>query len=490
MFLKPYLLIQFYEKQGAKSKLMLGKNIVAYHRQNAVKHGDFFHWHLAAIKANPDLNMIAHNYIHGEVLLTLLKADAIRDFSVNQDKYVKSMTALGIYNLMLGDGLLSSDGAKWKRHRKLTAQVMHYEYYQSMIPVILEVGRDVFGKLIKENKLENVHIKNAYYSISAELVGRIFFGDSLSQAKVFDDHNPIEELSELIYLMGMESANLWYFIFGIRLVKAGIIPRQRKLVNKIQRFMEWGRQKVAKRREEFLNNIKNNDAPSQRKDLLELLFASQINDPENSFTDEEILGEFVTFFMAGMDTTGQLLTISTYHLLNNPQYLAEARKDAEDIMSHADYLTTKHVNEETFLSYFLKEALRITPPASGLFPRVALEDHTVGTIKVKKGTLVGIGIKIIGMNTKYYDNPEKFQPERWTVKQRADEAETYSFLPFSTGPRNCIGQHLASMEAKLIFSLFLTTFDVKLAEDYKHGMINRLLYENLTPLRVHLSVKK
>jgi cytochrome P450 len=247
---------------------------------------------------------------------------------------------------------------------------------------------------------------------------------------------------------------------------------------------------ISKRREEFLNNLKNKDTPSNRKDLLQLLFDAQINDPTNALSDDEILGEFVTFFLAGMDTTGQLLTISTYHLLNNPQYLAEAQKDADDIMAHSDCLTTKQVNEETFLSYFLKEALRISPPAPNLFARVALEDEKVGSINIKKGTLVGIGIKMIGMNPKYYDNPEKFQPERWTVKRRADESDGYSFLAFSTGPRNCIGQHLASIEAKLIFSLLLTTFDVQLVKDYKHAMTVRFMYENLYPLRVNLSGKK
>jgi cytochrome P450 len=218
--------------------MMLGRHTIAHNRQNAYKHGDCYHWHLGVLKKDPNVNMIAQNLLTGEVWVTLLKADAIRDFSVNQDKYVKSKTQMSMFNLIMGEGLLSSDGAKWKRHRKLTTQVMHYEYYQSMIPVILEVARNVFSDIIKENKLENVQIRHVYESITAEMVGRIFFGDSLSKIKIFEGNTPIQELSHLLYHIGTETSSPSYLLFGLWFVKAGILPKYRRLMNRNNTFME------------------------------------------------------------------------------------------------------------------------------------------------------------------------------------------------------------------------------------------------------------
>jgi cytochrome P450 family 4 subfamily V len=484
IYLQPYLICKFYAKQGATVLFLPGKSTTSYHRKNAEKHGDYFYWYDEAIKKNPNLKMAVRNEFH-MIMVFLLSPDTIRDFAMNEDKYRKSKL-MDLYLTIGGEGVFFLYGNKWKKHRKITTQVMHFEFYQDMILIILDTAKSKFDSLIKNDKLKDVSMRPFFESITAELVGKIFFGDSISEAGMINGTTVMLELASLILELGYETYKAWNVLLGSWFIKAGILPRHKRLMNRIQNFTEFCQKLVEKRRQEYNNAIKHSIELSKKKDLLQLLFEAQEKDPENTMTNSEIVGEFTNFFVAGMDTTGELLTMATYHLANHPEYLSDARKEAEELLLNVSTLTTQQVLQETFLSYILKETLRFTPPAAGIAPRVAHQDHKLGSMIIKKGSLIGIGIKTIGMNPKYYDNPERFQPLRWSEKR---EFEGYSFLPFSTGPRNCIGQHLAQIEAKLILSLFLKTFDCQIAKDYIHKMTVAFLYGPMHPLRMNLAVR-
>ena len=141
----------------------------------------------------------------------------------------------------------------------------------------------------------------------------------------------------------------------------------------------------------------------------------------------------------------------------------------------------------------LKETLRLANPAPIVVPRQALNDHNLKDLHVKKGTRVLFFTNINGVNPEYFENPTEFNPERWFAQNEGDapwKKRSFAYLPFSSGARNCIGQHLALLEGKVVLAKFLERFEMALPEGYKMKMIMRFLYEPIDPLMLILNERK
>jgi cytochrome P450 family 4 subfamily V len=224
------------------------------------------------------------------------------------------------------------------------------------------------------------------------------------------------------------------------------------------------------------------------QDLLAMLLNSQnSNDLEHRYSDEDIVNEFITFFVAGMDTTGHLIGMSLYNLSQNPQYLGELKTERNLTYNREQQVTAETLQKMDTLHCVLKESLRLHTPAPTSFLRVSLEDHMLGDLKVKKGELVRADFCFLFNNPKYFPEPSKFDIDRW--RNNESKLDSYAFIPFSAGSRNCIGQHLAIIESKIIISEFLERFDFRPQDGYKLKMILRFLYEPEQDLLLELSPK-
>jgi len=203
-------------------------------------------------------------------------------------------------------------------------------------------------------------------------------------------------------------------------------------------------------------------------------------------SNSEIVDEFATFFIAGMDTTGHLLTMVLYYLDKYPAYKQKVKEEVDKVFKDGTLFDHDLLNEMHFTNAFLKETLRLATPAPFIFQRIAVQDHKLGDVFVKKGTWVNVGISLTNFNEKFNQNAYEFNPYRWMEKSATEKSDPYVFIPFSSGQRNCIGQHLALNETKIILGLFLKRFDYKVPEDYQLKMIFRFLMEPLNPLMVDL----
>jgi len=230
---------------------------------------------------------------------------------------------------------------------------------------------------------------------------------------------------------------------------------------------------------------------SFQKDLLDLFLIEQVNKTEYAFTDEEIIDEFVSFFLAGMDTTGHLVAAMCYNLHHNPQHFEALRKEVDQYYKgkSPQELTMEDLNSMETMSLVIKESLRIMSSVPILFTREAVNDHSLGDFKVKKGTYVNVGMIYNNNNPKYHDNPEKFDIYRW-VNGKSKNAHPFATIPFSAGGRNCIGQHLSQIETKIMFSEYLLRYDFKISEGFVDVMTVRFLTEHYYPLTLDLTKRK
>ena len=149
-------------------------------------------------------------------------------------------------------------------------------------------------------------------------------------------------------------------------------------------------------------------------------------------------------------------------------------------------MTWEDLPKLNYLTMCLKESLRITPPVAGI-GRNTTENHTLydGRI-IPKGTYIILGIYSVHLNPDTWPNPNEYNPERFTSEAIKDR-HPYSYIPFSAGPRNCIGQHFAMNEMKTLLALILKKFQLAPDEQNPPDQIQSLVLRSGNGMRVYVT---
>ena len=188
-----------------------------------------------------------------------------------------------------------------------------------------------------------------------------------------------------------------------------------------------------------------------RKDLLYLMMVANEETTTEGFSrlsDDEIVAQAVLFLLAGYETSSNTLAFTLYHLAVNPNIQEKLRTEIKEAMeSNAKkYLLDVAQNIE-YLDCVIKESQRLCPPIA-LVNRECSEDFDLNGIHIPAGTAIGIPIYVLHHDADAWEDPEKFDPERFRDPAK-DTRHAFQFLPFGAGPRNCIGMRFALMEVKM-----------------------------------------
>ena len=441
-----------------------------------VKMGDCIGAYRELAQKNKNIQLEVTNFAN-RVGLILLGSKVLKDFHSKQHCYQKYYFSKGVVELT-GTGLVFAEGATWKNHRKIISSVFNFEFIKGNIPLIVNTTRDFLRETARIS-LESVDIMSEIQKITGEIVGRIFFGENLNNYKL--NNQPLTlYLEDLVARQTMVLKRLPTAFLYFTGLNVEWDPCYRKLMNDVREFRRLCAKIIQDRKASKTNS----------KDMLGLLLETQnLPNPEDRFSDEDIINEFATFFIAGMDTTGHLITMALYLLHENPKHIERAKKEVQEIYNKQDIPSVESISQMEIMHTILKETLRMYTPAAGTLPRIVTEDHELAGIKVKKGTFVRTNPFYNYANDEYFDEPEKFKPERWDKKENS-ELDSFVNIPFSAGSRNCIGQHLAIIESKIIMAEFLKMFDFKLTpENYKLVMTFRFLYEPKEKIKMNLHKK-
>ena len=419
----------------------------------------------------PEQKILISNEKDKAVIL-LRDSEYIKEFCQRPHLYEKAKIAQALLPLM-GRGLLLAEGDEWKHHRKMISNSFHYQFLTSNVPRVQRITHEIFDNVKPEDCRDFSAILRTQ-DITGQVVGRLFFGEDLAKY-TFEGKALTEALSVLIGELAMCGKTPFVILFGPKVISMQVLPKFKKLMDRITRFREICATIIADRRANM----------TQGNDLLVSLLRAQSSEKESErLSDDDIINEFVTFFVAGMDTTARLVAMTLYHLAKNPQYLKDLKEERMKTYNQEKVVTAETLQKMDVLHTVLKETLRLHTPASGMFGRSALQDHKLVDLDIKKGDIVKVEFMASFRNEKNFEDPEEFKPYRWNT---INLKEPFAFAPFSGGPRNCIGQHLAIFEAKVIVSEFLERFEFKLPDDYKLGMTIRFLYEPRDELKLILT---
>lgn len=194
------------------------------------------------------------------------------------------------------------------------------------------------------------------------------------------------------------------------------------------------------------------DAP-----LVRALLAARDPATGKGLTDAEIRDELVVFIAAGHDTTATTLTYALWQLGQNPQIQETVRAEVAELEDRE--LTPDDVADLGYTVQVLKESLRLCPPAPAL-ARMALRDLVVDGHRVKAGTLLLFGIYAVQRDPQLWDRPLVFDPDRFRP-EAARRLNRWMYLPFGAGPRSCIGDHFAMLEATLALATIVRRAEIR-----------------------------
>ncbi|MGM0752888.1 MAG: cytochrome P450 [Bacillota bacterium] len=200
-----------------------------------------------------------------------------------------------------------------------------------------------------------------------------------------------------------------------------------------------------------------------KEDLLHALLHAR-DEEGNSMSRNQLMDEVMTIFVAGHETTANLLSWFFYALECDKKVKEQAYEEVDRVVG-TDELSSEHLSHLHYTRQALQETLRLYPPV-WMFGRIAVKDVMIGPHLIKKGENVLVSPYLMHRNEKYFPDPLTFDPERF-LEAHAKKTPPYAYFPFGGGPRVCIGNHFALHEALIIATLFVQRFTFKMPDSQK-----------------------
>lgn len=376
--------------------------------------------------------------------------EAVQEILVNKEHcFNKGHFAYTVFRPTLGNGLLISEGTEHRRNRKVMApyfQPKHIiSYAESMIH---------YSELIQQQWKDGDIIKAGYQmsALTMSIIGKLLFDtdmftetDTLAEAMSLITNHHSTLLANPIY----PPLN-WPTPYNNKVRKALRIIEDRLL------------QMIVERR----NN------PSERNDLLSRLLQAQ-DDDGNTMDDQQMLDECKTLFAAGHVTTASVATWMWYSLCNNPKIYELVQREVDSVLQ-GNTPTYADIARLPYCLQVVKETLRLYPPAY-VTGRESIQEVEICGVKVPKAHQVWVSHYHMHRTPKYFPEPDSFHPDRFLPEQEKQIPRNVYF-PFGTGPRVCIGNHLAMMELHLLLATLSqrVTFELLPGQNIKPDLTKKL----------------
>jgi cytochrome P450 len=325
-----------------------------------------------------------------------------------------------------GEGLLSAQGETHRRHRRILQPAFHHHR-------IATYGRIMADRAQRwrdsRQPDEVVQLRSEMARLTLGIIGETMFGA--------EDEYAADEIREfLASALALFTPATFYFAGVLERLP---LPASRRFIRARSRLDERVYQLIERRR----------IIGDEGDDLLSLLLRARDGQGDSSgLNDRELRDEVVTTFLAGHETTANALTWSWCLLADHPEAEREMHRELAAVLG--DRLPDAgDLSSLSFTSGVLAESLRLRPPAPMIFRRV-VEPLELGGYRLPRGAVVVLSQYVTHRDPRFYDEPERFNPERWLPGAR--NVPRFAFFPFGGGPRVCIGEHFAWLEAVMLLA--------------------------------------
>lgn len=391
------------------------------------------------------------------------RPELIQRILVADNKYFRKGQSMQEARRILGDGLLSSEGDIHHRQRRLIQPRFSSghlaDYVQKMTPVIEQADREW-----RDGDERDMHLE--MYKLTLNVIGRTLFTTDVDELSA-DMNDAISNGMRMVSRLTLPYSNIWEHL---------PLPALREM----HRSTDYLKRTIA----EMVDRRRHEDDPPD--DLLTMLLRAR-RDGAEGLTDQLIEDETMTLFLAGHETTAAWFAWILYLLHQHPD--VEERLVAElDSVLGGRPPTIEDVQERLpYLEMVLSETLRLYPSVWMVVRRpygeYDLDGHLIGS-----NSVVLMPPWVVHRDARWYPDPSRFDPERWTLEERAKRPR-YSFFPFGGGPRLCVGEGFAWYETRIGVALLLQRWKFRLCEDQAIEPAPLLSLRPRTGMRMRLEAR-
>ncbi len=339
---------------------------------------------------------------------------------------------------ILGNGLLTSEGGFWQRQRRLCQPAFHQERVTAYGKVMVAYTNRLLDQW-QDGEVRDVH--QDMMQLTAAIAAK-----TLLDEDVTTEAEGVQDAIQAVMDFNAQMSNQYFVPAWLptpsNLRYSGAIKQLDTLIYGI----------IDQRR----------SSGKDTGDLLSLLLMVRDEIDGTQMTNQQVRDEAMTLFLAGHETTALALTWTWFLLSQHPEVEAKLQEELKTVLSGRTP-TVADIPRLRYTEQVVSESMRLYPPLWGL-SRVALNDCELGGYQVKAGTTVFLFQWVIHRDSRFFDNPEIFNPDRWAdnLKKRLP---TFAYFPFGGGPRVCIGKAFAQMEAVLLLATIAQKFHLILPPD-------------------------
>jgi len=355
--------------------------------------------------------------------------DLVRDVLVTHHERFHKGRALQRAKRLLGEGLLTSEGEHWQRQRRLAQPAFHRQRLQGYGRVMVDYAERASARWREGEALD---ISQEMMRLTLSIVGKTLF-DADVERDASEVGGALSEIMDLFgYLM---------FPFAELMEKVPILPPVRRFNRARARLDQVVYRIIDERRR----------GGEDRGDLLSMLLLAEDEEGDRTgMSNEQVRDEAMTLFLAGHETTANLLAWTWYLLALNPEAERRLHAEIDAALEDGRPPTVDDLPRLRYTEMVVSEVMRLYPPAWAVGRR-AVADHEAGSYLVPAGSLILVSQYVAHRDPRFWPDPERFDPERWTPEARAGRPQ-FAYFPFGGGPRRCVGEAFAWMEATLILA--------------------------------------
>jgi cytochrome P450 len=330
--------------------------------------------------------------------------------------------------MLLGNGLIVSDGDVWRRSRTMIQPAFSRQNVHRLMTVMVEsTDRRAASWARAAANGETINITSETSDFALELILISIFGDDYENRILTEGENPFAFLSR-------DST------------------RDLSVVMKVRHLREFLLRIIADRRA---------GKGSQHFDFLSM-YLDATDKQGNHFADAELLDELMTLIVAGFETSANTLNWVWYLIAKHPDVEAKLIDEAQRMVPNVSAITAENLAEMEYTQQTLEEALRLYPPV-WLFTRRSHAQDELDMYDVPPGTDIYLSPYILHRTDHYWPEPVRFDPDRFAPSDKPKKDRPY--FPFSLGPRRCLGEYFSFLEMKVHLGLLLPRFRMQPVDD-------------------------
>ncbi|KAK7506000.1 hypothetical protein BaRGS_00002722 [Batillaria attramentaria] len=371
-----------------------------------------------------------------------------------------------IYHLVepwIGDGLLLSKGQKWARNRRLLTPAFHFDILRPYLN-IKNKAADVFMEKLTRyaERAEYFEVFNDVSMFTLDVILKCAFSYDTDCQQLGEQHPYVKAVFAMSEMAVKRFFQPWFHDDWLYfLTPTG--RHFRKCCNQVHEVAE----EVIAKRQQVLANSKSvlEEAKNKRRclDFLDILLTAK-DENGKGLTPSEIRDEVDTFLFEGHDTTASAISWAMFSLAEHPDIQAACQAEIDELMAgrQSDDILWDDLSKLPYLTMCIKEALRLHSPVP-FIQRELTQDTDIDGHIAPAGT--------------------EFRPERFS-EENSNSRHPYAFIPFSAGPRNCIGQNFAMHEIKTVLAKMLHRFTLVLDPNHKVERFESVVMKTKTGIRM------